>query len=88
MLWKLGYQTLRWTAADPNEDDLVYDLSFRPASTAGDREGEWLAVVKDLKEDHYSFDATVAARRDLPLPSPGLRPAVERSRRPPSWPSG
>jgi len=57
MLWKLGYQTLRWTAADPNEDDLVYDLSFRPASTAGDREGDWLEVVKDLKDDHYSFDA-------------------------------
>jgi hypothetical protein len=57
MLWKLGYQTLRWTAADPNDDDLVYDLSFRPATTAGDREGDWLEVVKDLKEDHYSFDA-------------------------------
>jgi hypothetical protein len=57
MLWKLGYQTLRWSAADPNGDDLVYDLSFRPASTAGDREGDWLEVVKDLKEDHYSFDA-------------------------------
>ena len=57
LLWKLGYQTLRWTAADPNGDDLVYDLSFRPASAAGDREGDWLEVVKDLKEDHYSFDA-------------------------------
>lgn len=57
MLWKLGYQTLRWSAADPNGDDLVYDLSFRPASTAGGREGDWLEVVKDLKEDHYSFDA-------------------------------
>jgi hypothetical protein len=57
LLWKLGYQTLRWTAADPNGDDLVYDLSFRPASTAGGKEGGWLEVVKDLKEDHYSFDA-------------------------------
>ena len=57
LLWKLGYQTLRWSAADPNGDDLVYDLSFRPASAAGDREGDWLEVVKDLKEDHYSFDA-------------------------------
>jgi hypothetical protein len=54
LLWKLGYQTLRWTAADPNGDDLVYDLSFRPAE---DEKGEWLEMVKDLKEDHYSFDA-------------------------------
>ncbi len=58
VLWKLGYQTLRWTATDPNGDDLVYDLSFRPASEAGGKEGGWLQVVKDLKEDHYSFDAT------------------------------
>jgi hypothetical protein len=54
LLWKLGYQTLRWTAADPNGDDLVYDLSFRPAKG---EEGDWLEMVKDLKEDHYSFDA-------------------------------
>lgn len=54
VLWKLGYQTLRWSAADPNGDDLVYDLSFRPAEG---KEGEWLRVVEDLKDDHYSFDA-------------------------------
>ena len=54
VLWKLGYQTLRWSAADPNGDDLVYDLSFRPAEG---KEGEWLKVVEELKEDHYSFDA-------------------------------
>ncbi len=57
MLWKLGYQTLRWTATDPNGDDLVYDLSFRPASADGGKEGDWLDVVKDLKDDHFSFDA-------------------------------
>ncbi len=54
LLWKLGYQTLRWAAIDPNEDDLVYDLSFRPAN--GD-EGGWLKVVDDLEEDDYGFDA-------------------------------
>jgi hypothetical protein len=61
LLWKLGYQTLRWTAADPNGDDLVYDLSFRTAALQGDagdaKGGDWLQMVKDLKEDHYSFDA-------------------------------
>ena len=51
-LWKLGYQTLRWTATDPNGDDLVYDLSFR----SGD-DTEWRRVVDDYDEDHYSFDA-------------------------------
>lgn len=55
-LWKLGFQTLRWSAADPNGDDLVYDLSFRPVSSDG-KEGDWLLVAEDLKEDYYSFDA-------------------------------
>jgi hypothetical protein len=54
ILWKLGYQTLRWAATDPNGDDLVYDLSFRPANSG---EGEWLKVVDDLDDDHYSFDS-------------------------------
>jgi hypothetical protein len=54
VLWKLGYQTLRWSASDPNGDDLVYDLSFRPANGG---EGKWLAMVGDLDDDHYSFDA-------------------------------
>jgi hypothetical protein len=53
VLWKLGYQTLRWTAADPNNDDLVYDLSFR----SDGREAGWLKVADELKDDHYSFDA-------------------------------
>jgi hypothetical protein len=54
VLWKLGYQTLRWTAADPNGDDLVYDLSFRPA---GGDDGPWLPIVEGLRDDNYSFDA-------------------------------
>jgi hypothetical protein len=59
LLWKLGYQTLRWTAADPNGDDLIYDLSFRPVPADGgqDKPGEWLQVVDELDDDHYSFDA-------------------------------
>src|SRR4030095_2876642 len=54
VLWKLGYQTLRWVAADPNDDDLVYDLSFRPAN--GEK-GEWLKGVGGLEDDHFSFDS-------------------------------
>lgn len=56
-LWKKGYRTLRWTAVDPNQDGLVYDLSFRLAEApAGD--AEWLKVVDELEENYYSFDAT------------------------------
>jgi hypothetical protein len=55
-LWKLGYQTLRWTAADPNGDDLVYDLSFRSGDPLG-KETEWRPMVEDYDDDHYSFDA-------------------------------
>ena len=54
-LWKHGYRTLRWEAEDPNEDELTYQLSFRLARSPG----EWLTVVDDLEEEHYSFDATV-----------------------------
>ncbi len=59
VLWKKGFRTLRWTAADPNEDALVYDLYFRPAEAAAS--APWMKVASDLEEDHYSFDATVLA---------------------------
>jgi hypothetical protein len=59
-LWKKGFRSLRWRAGDPNGDELVYELSFRPLDPAGAAaEGEWLPVAKDLTEDYYSFDATV-----------------------------
>lgn len=54
-LWKQGFRTVRWAAADPNEDELVYDLSFQPVES----DAEWLSVADELKEDWYSFDATV-----------------------------
>jgi hypothetical protein len=59
VLWKKGFRTLRWTAADPNEDPLVYDLYFRPAEAP--ESAAWMKVATDLEEDHYSFDATVLA---------------------------
>ncbi len=54
-LWKKGFRTLRWSAADPNGDQLAYALSFRPAESTG----PWLKMAGDLKDDYYSFDATV-----------------------------
>lgn len=56
-LWKKGFRTLRWGAVDPNDDQLVFDLYFRPAEARED--GPWLKVAGDVEEDHYSFDATV-----------------------------
>ena len=53
-LWKRGYRSLRWTAEDPNDDELIYDLSFRADSGAD----EWLPVADKLDKDHYGFDAT------------------------------
>ena len=58
-LWKQGFRTVRWVAADPNEDQLVYDLAFQPAEPAGGGGSAWLAVADELTEDWYSFDATV-----------------------------
>ncbi len=56
VLWKMGYQTLRWSAADPNDDPLLFDLYFRPAEAADD--APWLKVAGDVDDDHFSFDAT------------------------------
>jgi len=56
VLWKQGFRTLRWGATDPNDDTLVYDLSFRPAEEPGDA---WMKVTEELKEPYYSFDSTV-----------------------------
>ncbi len=55
VLWKMGFQTLRWSAADPNEDPLVFDLYVRPAAADA---APWLKMATDLDDDHYSFDAT------------------------------
>ncbi len=57
-LWKKGYRTLRWTASDANDDELIYALSFR---RDGDEADGWLGIVDELDETHYSFDSTVLA---------------------------
>lgn len=55
-LWKKGYRTLRWTASDPNEDTLAFELDFRLADAPDS--APWLKMAGDVEEDHYSFDAT------------------------------
>lgn len=56
-LWKLGYRALRWKAEDPNGDDLVYRLEFRPAGS--DEQQAWLPVAGELDDEYYNFDSTV-----------------------------
>lgn len=67
-LWKRGYRCLRWSVEDPDDDRLVYELSFRGTEWGTERGGterggteweeQWLPVVSETREDYYNFDAT------------------------------
>jgi outer membrane protein assembly factor BamB len=46
--------TVRWAAHDDDGDKLVYALYLR-----GDGETQWLPLKQKIKEDAYSFDATL-----------------------------
>lgn len=48
-----GARSFAWQAADPNGDDLVYDLHLRRV----DQE-VWQPLVKDLRENQYTLDGT------------------------------
>lgn len=56
-LWKKGFRAFRWSAEDPNGDQLAYSLHFLAGEP--DDGGGWLPVVEDVQEDHFNFDATV-----------------------------
>lgn len=53
-LWKYGFRTLVWSAADPNSDRLEYALEVR---RDGDEE-HWLPLAEGLDAEHLSFDVT------------------------------
>jgi len=59
-LWKRGMRTLRWRATDPNGDDLLATIAFRPEAAQGSEPAGpgWLEIAKEKKDDFYSFDAT------------------------------
>jgi hypothetical protein len=64
-LWKRGYRTLRWTARDPNEDEITFEVEVRRELPPGqapagqdDAEG-WLVMEEELEDERYSFDASV-----------------------------
>jgi hypothetical protein len=82
-LWKKGFRTLRWSASDPNQDGLEYELSFRPADSGGD----WMRVADELEDNYYAFDATALPdgiyrfrlqASDQPSNDPGNAQAAER----------
>lgn len=82
-LWKKGFRTLRWTAADPNQDGLEYELAFRPA----DSDGDWMRVADELEDNYYAFDATALPdgvyrfrlrASDRPSNDPGSAQVAER----------
>ena len=54
-LWKRGFRTLRWTATDPNADEITFHIEVRRED---DAQG-WLSMEDELEEDRYSFDASV-----------------------------
>ncbi len=67
--------TVRWAAHDDNGDSLVYSLYLR-----GDGDTEWWPLKKKIKEQAYSFDATLipdggyrikVVASDAPSQSPG-----------------
>ena len=48
-----GYQSVVWSAHDPNDDDLRYAVYFR-----GENEREWKLLKDKLEQKFYSWDTT------------------------------
>ena len=44
--------SVKWTAHDDNDDDLIYSVYYR-----GDGEARWLLLEDNITERYYSFDA-------------------------------
>jgi hypothetical protein len=68
--------TVRWAAHDEDGDTLIYSLFLR-----GDGETQWLPLKKKIKEQAYSFDATL-------IPDGGYRIKVVASDAPSHSPGG
>ena len=47
-----GYISVRWSARDDNDDDLVYSLYYR-----GDNEREWKLLKSGITDKFYSFES-------------------------------
>jgi sugar lactone lactonase YvrE len=53
MQYAKGYVGVRWAAADPNGDPLIYTIEIRGAN-----ETEWKPLKDKLTEKYYSWDST------------------------------
>ncbi len=49
---KRGYLTVAWKAADPEGDEMVYDVDFRPEGS-----GAWVSLRRDWKVPSLTFDS-------------------------------
>jgi outer membrane protein assembly factor BamB len=48
-----GWQSVLWSAHDPNDDDLVYSVYYR-----AEGEKEWKLLKDKIHEEYYSWDTT------------------------------
>ncbi len=53
-LYMRGLQTFSWTAVDPNGDELLFDVEYRPAGTA-----EFHLLRKDVRDALLAWDTSV-----------------------------
>jgi sugar lactone lactonase YvrE len=49
--YELGARTFTWSASDPDDDRLRFDVEVRREGAA-----HWIPLVRDLDETHYSID--------------------------------
>jgi hypothetical protein len=53
-VFQKGMRSLTFTAVDPNEDALKFDIFFR-----GEGEKEWKPLVRGWRESYFSWDSTL-----------------------------
>ncbi len=75
-LWKRGFRTLRWTARDPNEDELTFAVDVRRED---DADG-WLRDGGRARGRALQLRRHRAPRRPLPLPGHRVGRARQRRR--------
>lgn len=60
--WAAGLRTASWVAIDPNGDELVYDLHYRPVESE-----RWLLLAEEVNDLAYTWDASVFPDGDYHL---------------------
>lgn len=50
--WAQGMRQVRWEAADPNEDALVFDLEYKSVD-----ETRWKLIAEDVEGKNFTFDS-------------------------------